>query len=244
MTLSSACRGRRAAGSRPSPSHAHAALHRPQHLRAQFDSAIFTIDPNLRTPYVQQWNPASSTRSSATRWPRCATSATAAPSSRAASTSTSSASSPAGSSRTSSAPSPTSSTAAGERTRRRPSARTGSPSRCSRRSATWPSTSPPFLTRAGRGGQGAGLLHPEQGFFFPEFGGAARCRLLSTYLPNPNAYVSDYVGNCVVVHLQRAPAEIRQRLRGGFDFQAELHLEQGLHGLRGQARRTSPVCST
>ena len=59
-------------------------------------------------------------------------------------------------------------------------------------------------------------------FFFADYGGASTGsnQLLSTYLPNPNTYVSDYVGNASWSTYNALQAEIRQRLRGGFDFQA------------------------
>ncbi len=59
-------------------------------------------------------------------------------------------------------------------------------------------------------------------FFFADFGGDANAgatQLLSTYLPNPNAYVSDFVGNSSWSNYHALQAEIRQRLRHGFDFQ-------------------------
>lgn len=49
---------------------------------------------------------------------------------------------------------------------------------------------------------------------------AGATQLLSTYLPNPNAYVADFVGNNSFSNYHALQAEIRQRLRHGFDFQA------------------------
>jgi len=60
-------------------------------------------------------------------------------------------------------------------------------------------------------------------FFFADFGGdenAGATQLLSTYLPNSNAYVADFVGNNSFSNYNALQAEIRQRLRHGFDFQA------------------------
>ena len=59
-------------------------------------------------------------------------------------------------------------------------------------------------------------------FFFADYGGGAfgSTQLLSTYLPNPNTYVADYVGNGSFSNYNALQAEIRQRLKHGFDFQA------------------------
>lgn len=58
-------------------------------------------------------------------------------------------------------------------------------------------------------------------FFFADYGGGAfgSTQLLSTYLPNPNTYVADFVGNNSFSNYNALQAEIRQRLRHGIDFQ-------------------------
>ena len=81
-----------------------------------------------------------------------------------------------------------------------------------------------FLTavRQGEVARALDFYITNKSFFFSDFGGGAfgSTQLLSTYLPNPNAYVSDYVGNASWSTYNALQAEIRQRLRGGFDFQA------------------------
>jgi carboxypeptidase family protein len=59
-------------------------------------------------------------------------------------------------------------------------------------------------------------------FFFADFGGGTfgATQLLSTYLPNPNTYVADYVGNGSWSNYHSLQAEVRRRLSHGFDFQA------------------------
>ena len=58
-------------------------------------------------------------------------------------------------------------------------------------------------------------------FFFADFGGGdfGSTQLLSTYLPNPNTYVADFVGNGSYSTYNALQAELRQRLKRGFDFQ-------------------------
>ena len=59
-------------------------------------------------------------------------------------------------------------------------------------------------------------------FFFADFGGGdfGATQLLSTYLPNPNTYVADYVGNGSWSNYNALQAEVRRRFSNGFDFQA------------------------
>jgi Carboxypeptidase regulatory-like domain len=59
-------------------------------------------------------------------------------------------------------------------------------------------------------------------FFFADFGGDAfgATQLLSTYLPNPNTYVADYIGNGSWSNYNALQAEVRRRFSNGFDFQA------------------------
>lgn len=81
-----------------------------------------------------------------------------------------------------------------------------------------------FLT-AVRQGEPARVMDfyiQNKSFFFADYGGGAfgSTQLLSTYLANPNTYVADYVGNGSFSNYNALQAEIRQRLKNGFDFQA------------------------
>ena len=82
---------------------------------------------------------------------------------------------------------------------------------------------PTFLT-ALRQGEPARVLDFFIGFkefFFADFGGGdfGSTQLLSTYLPNSNTFVADFVGNNSFSNYNALQAEIRQRLKHGFDFQ-------------------------
>ena len=59
-------------------------------------------------------------------------------------------------------------------------------------------------------------------FFFADFGAGdfGATQLLSTYLQNPNTYVADYVGNGSWSNYHALQAEVRRRFSHGFDFQA------------------------
>ncbi len=72
-------------------------------------------------------------------------------------------------------------------------------------------------------------------FFFADYGGGAfgSTQNLSTYLPNPNAYVSDYVGNGSYSDYHGLQAEIRRRFRGGLDFQANYTWSKGFTDFEG-----------
>jgi len=78
-------------------------------------------------------------------------------------------------------------------------------------------------------------------FFFADFGAGAfgSTQLLSTYLPNPNAYVTDYVGNGSYSNYNALQAEIRRRLRGGFDFQANYTWSKALTDFEGTQQNFS-----
>ena len=83
---------------------------------------------------------------------------------------------------------------------------------------------PTFLT-AVRQGEPARVLDffiSNKEFFFADFGGGdfGSTQLLGTYLANPNAYVADYVGNGSYSNYNAFQAEIRRRLSRGLDFQA------------------------
>jgi hypothetical protein len=57
--------------------------------------------------------------------------------------------------------------------------------------------------------------------------------LLSTYLPNSNAYVADYVGNGSFSTYNALQAEISQRLKQGFDFQLNYTWSKSLTDFEG-----------
>ena len=72
-------------------------------------------------------------------------------------------------------------------------------------------------------------------FFFADFGGGdfGSTQLLSTYLPNSNTYVADYVGNGSFSTYNALQAEIRQRLKRGFDFQLNYTWSKSLTDFEG-----------
>lgn len=81
-----------------------------------------------------------------------------------------------------------------------------------------------FLTavRQGEPARALDFFIVNKSFFFADYGGDAfgSTQVLGTYLANPNAYVSDYVGNGSYSNYNALQAEVRKRLRGGLDFQA------------------------
>jgi hypothetical protein len=72
-------------------------------------------------------------------------------------------------------------------------------------------------------------------FFFADFGGGdfGSTQLLSTYLPNSNAFVTDFIGNNSFSNYNALQAEIRQRLKHGFDFQANYTWSKGFTDFEG-----------
>jgi hypothetical protein len=80
-----------------------------------------------------------------------------------------------------------------------------------------------FLTavRQGEPARALDFFIVNKEFFFADYGGGdfGSTQLLSTFLPNSNTYVADYVGNGSFSTYNALQAEIRQRLRNGFDFQ-------------------------
>ena len=72
-------------------------------------------------------------------------------------------------------------------------------------------------------------------FFFADFGGGdfGSTQLLSTYLPNSNAYVADYVGNGSFSTYNALQAEVSQRLKQGFDFQLNYTWSKSLTDFEG-----------
>lgn len=94
-----------------------------------------------------------------------------------------------------------------------------------------------FLTavRQGEPARALDFFITNKAFFFADYGGNAfgSNQLLGTYLPNPNTYVSDYIGNGSFSTYHALQAEIRQRLRGGFDFQANYTWSKALTDFEG-----------
>ena len=94
-----------------------------------------------------------------------------------------------------------------------------------------------FLTavRQGEPARALDFFIFNKSFFFADFGGDAfgSTQLLSTYLPNPNTYVADYVGNGSFSNYHALQAEVRRRLRGGFDFQANYTWSKNLTDFEG-----------
>ncbi|HXC70511.1 MAG TPA: carboxypeptidase regulatory-like domain-containing protein [Pyrinomonadaceae bacterium] len=72
-------------------------------------------------------------------------------------------------------------------------------------------------------------------FFFADFGGGdfGATQLLSTYLANPNTYVADYIGNGSWSNYNALQAEVRRRLSHGFDFQANYTWSKALTDFEG-----------
>ncbi len=100
-----------------------------------------------------------------------------------------------------------------------------------------------FLT-ALRQGEPARVLDffiTNKDFFFADFGGGdfGSTQLLSTYLPNPNAYVSDYVGNGSFSNYNALQAEVRRRFNGGFDFQANYTYSKAFTDFEGSQQNFS-----
>ncbi|HSE18439.1 MAG TPA: TonB-dependent receptor [Pyrinomonadaceae bacterium] len=94
-----------------------------------------------------------------------------------------------------------------------------------------------FLTalRQGEPARALDFFIVNKEFFFADFGGGdfGSSQLLSTYLANPNTYVADYVGNGSFSTYHALQAEIRQRLKHGFDFQANYTWSKNLTDFEG-----------
>ena len=74
-------------------------------------------------------------------------------------------------------------------------------------------------------------------FFFSGFGGEAfgSTQVLTPYLPNPSAYVADYVGNGAYSNYNALQVEVRRRYTNGFDFQANYTWSKSLTDYEGSA---------
>jgi len=94
-----------------------------------------------------------------------------------------------------------------------------------------------FLTalRQGEPARALDFFIVNKDFFFADFGGGdfGSTQLLSTYLPNSNTYVADYIGNGSFSTYNALQAEIRQRLKHGFDFQANYTYSKSLTDFEG-----------
>ncbi len=69
-------------------------------------------------------------------------------------------------------------------------------------------------------------------FFFPEYGGFGTVPI-ATFLPNPNTYVSDYVGNGGYSTYNALQTELRRRYSGGLDFQLNYTYSKNLTDFEG-----------
>ena len=69
-------------------------------------------------------------------------------------------------------------------------------------------------------------------FFFPEYGGFGTIPL-STFLPNPNTYAADLVSNGSYSTYNALQAEVRRRYSGGLDFQANYTYSKNLTDYEG-----------
>lgn len=92
-----------------------------------------------------------------------------------------------------------------------------------------------FTTTPIRTGQPAQLLDfyiQNKDFFFPEYGGLGTIPL-STFLANPNTYAADLVSNGSYSTYHALQAEVRRRYSGGLDFQANYTWSKNLTDYEG-----------
>jgi hypothetical protein len=96
-----------------------------------------------------------------------------------------------------------------------------------------------FLTsvRQGEPARALDFYITNKAFFFNGFGGEAfgSTQTLNPYLPNPNAYVADYVGNGAYSNYNALQLEVRRRYNNGFDFQANYTWSKSLTDYEGSA---------
>ncbi|HVF26800.1 MAG TPA: TonB-dependent receptor [Pyrinomonadaceae bacterium] len=86
-----------------------------------------------------------------------------------------------------------------------------------------------------RTGQPSALLDfyiQNKEFFFPDYGGPGTIPL-STFLPNPNTYAADLVSNGSFSNYNALQTEIRRRFQGGLDFQANYTFSKALTDFEG-----------
>ncbi len=94
-----------------------------------------------------------------------------------------------------------------------------------------------FLTsvRQGEPARALDFYITNKAFFFSGFGGEAfgSTQVLNPYLPNPSTYVADYVGNGAYSNYNGLQVEIRRRYVNGFDFQANYTYSKSLTDYEG-----------
>lgn len=96
-----------------------------------------------------------------------------------------------------------------------------------------------FLTavRQGEAARALDFYISNKAFFFSGFGGEAfgSTQTLTPYLPNPSTYVADYVGNGAYSNYNALQLEVRRRYSNGFDFQANYTWSKALTDYEGSA---------
>ena len=94
-----------------------------------------------------------------------------------------------------------------------------------------------FLTsvRQGEPARALDFYISNKPFFFAGFGGEdfGSTQTINPYLPNPSTYVADYVGNAAYSNYNALQVEIRRRYVNGFDFQANYTWSKSLTDFEG-----------
>ncbi|PWT91390.1 MAG: hypothetical protein C5B55_08180 [Blastocatellia bacterium] len=94
-----------------------------------------------------------------------------------------------------------------------------------------------FLTavRQGEPARALDFYITNKAFFFTGFGGESfgSTQSINPYLPNPSTYVADYVGNGAYSNYNALQVEIRRRYSHGFDFQANYTFSKALTDFEG-----------
>jgi hypothetical protein len=100
-----------------------------------------------------------------------------------------------------------------------------------------------FLTavRQGEPARALDFYISNKSFFFSGFGGEdfGSTQAITPYLPNPSTYVADYVGNGAYSSYNALQAEIRRRYTNGFDFQANYTWSKALTDYEGSSTNFS-----
>jgi len=96
-----------------------------------------------------------------------------------------------------------------------------------------------FLTavRQGEPARALDFYITNKAFFFSSFGGEAfgSTQTITPYLPNPSTYVADYVGNAAYSDYHALQVEVRRRYTNGFDFQANYTWSKALTDFEGSS---------
>jgi hypothetical protein len=96
-----------------------------------------------------------------------------------------------------------------------------------------------FLTsvRQGEPARALDFYITNKAFFFSGFGGEAfgSTQTINPYLPNPSTYVADYVGNGAYSNYNALQVEVRRRYNNGFDFQANYTWSKALTDYEGSS---------